>query len=834
VKLICNAYPGVEVLGWTRGFEDGRAFAALVDFHHPSVLDYHKDRQESGQERLERVFGLLERCWGIPQFIEPRELVEGTVDEDMVVTLVGTLKNELKYLPKTKGAQKRQTQYQGRSRELLQQVTDAAGRSDRPQVDQLNVAVLRLFQELMEPLDGPAGRECRGHIERGLAGLLLDSVRLCAAPESVLASRLLRRDCMVLAVGEYEASKLTKAVTVADARVHMKLLGNKKSVDPKVLLSAGRELEDATLQISQEARQKASIFLDDKEQQVTREMAQELEDVPVNAVVAKLARNPHDVQAQEEMKELNKEIAAIMSDLELTLSVETSRILERVSEALERGEEANELVEGAIVATRKAARDYPKAQRQAVLQKLDEVDACVSQQDKTQLKIEIAAMRELVKEAEDCYREESAVPAMKDAVSEILVALKVDDKKALMESSALMDENSKRAIELAESRKPHCLNPHRVDGYIQDLMLLQPLHSQNIIRAVESSSAKPDRLLYREVAASARDVLSVVNDLEEASREQENEFSDLQAMALDIDVDMFDLIDQSRDLQAQTKVDSDEVKDLMQMLASEKPEEMKKAIPKLALNLVDRKKENENLRNRQPQDDVIRFGRYARAGADEEVLEGVKQKVVAKMGEEIGRLRAKQNDDPIKQQRVMSCLDELDALLPSLSMGQADELEELQFDLGEMNLDDLMLAAPIDLDAAILSLQEDPNRSASSEPVRLIDQTVLESHQPQYADAEPEMLMQPLEPPAPALADNLLAELEQVELPVEEPEVVQESPLKELTSCQELLAAPPCPSEDVKSVGDFCKRMGENTGHLIYLCQTQPLDVRNVVFVFFF
>ena len=43
------------------------------------------------------------------------------------------------------------------------------------------------------------------------------------------------------------------------------------------------------MQISEDAKKKANLYLNDREQKATLEMAQELEEVPLNAVVAKFS-----------------------------------------------------------------------------------------------------------------------------------------------------------------------------------------------------------------------------------------------------------------------------------------------------------------------------------------------------------------------------------------------------------------------------------------------------------------------------------------------------------------------------------------------------------------
>ena len=64
-------YPGVRVSDFTSSWRDGLAFSALVHRNRPDLVDWRTARSWQVRERLERVFYVAEREYGVTRLLDP-------------------------------------------------------------------------------------------------------------------------------------------------------------------------------------------------------------------------------------------------------------------------------------------------------------------------------------------------------------------------------------------------------------------------------------------------------------------------------------------------------------------------------------------------------------------------------------------------------------------------------------------------------------------------------------------------------------------------------------------------------------------------------------------
>jgi len=88
-KETTNGYKGVEVRDFRNSFNDGNAFLALVHAYDKSVFNYDEILEEnSTQEIIEKAFEYGEKTMGIPQLLDTKDLLDGTIDERSVILYV--------------------------------------------------------------------------------------------------------------------------------------------------------------------------------------------------------------------------------------------------------------------------------------------------------------------------------------------------------------------------------------------------------------------------------------------------------------------------------------------------------------------------------------------------------------------------------------------------------------------------------------------------------------------------------------------------------------------------------------------------------------------------
>lgn len=89
VKEVTNGYKGVDVKDFRSSFNDGNAFLAMAHAFDPDAFNYEETLEEnSTQEIIEKSFDLAEKNLGIPQLLDVKDLMDGTIDERSVVLYV--------------------------------------------------------------------------------------------------------------------------------------------------------------------------------------------------------------------------------------------------------------------------------------------------------------------------------------------------------------------------------------------------------------------------------------------------------------------------------------------------------------------------------------------------------------------------------------------------------------------------------------------------------------------------------------------------------------------------------------------------------------------------
>lgn len=84
-------YPGVRVTDFTGSWRDGLAFSALIHRNRPDLVDWRGARASQPRERLDRVFHVAEREYGVTRLLDP-EGNSSEIDED--VPLYASASNE--------------------------------------------------------------------------------------------------------------------------------------------------------------------------------------------------------------------------------------------------------------------------------------------------------------------------------------------------------------------------------------------------------------------------------------------------------------------------------------------------------------------------------------------------------------------------------------------------------------------------------------------------------------------------------------------------------------------------------------------------------------------
>ena len=90
-KKITDQYDNVEITSFQRSFNDGLAFAAIVDSLSPGALDFASLKPADSENNLKIAFAAAHEKLGIPQLLNVTELAEGTCDKREVAQYTAKL-----------------------------------------------------------------------------------------------------------------------------------------------------------------------------------------------------------------------------------------------------------------------------------------------------------------------------------------------------------------------------------------------------------------------------------------------------------------------------------------------------------------------------------------------------------------------------------------------------------------------------------------------------------------------------------------------------------------------------------------------------------------------
>ncbi|XP_033358552.1 dystonin isoform X15 [Bombus vosnesenskii] len=84
-------YPGVRVTDFTGSWRDGLAFSALIHRNRPDLVDWKGARASQPRERLDRVFYVAEREYGVTRLLDPEDVDTPEPDEKSLITYISSL-----------------------------------------------------------------------------------------------------------------------------------------------------------------------------------------------------------------------------------------------------------------------------------------------------------------------------------------------------------------------------------------------------------------------------------------------------------------------------------------------------------------------------------------------------------------------------------------------------------------------------------------------------------------------------------------------------------------------------------------------------------------------
>ncbi|XP_018398747.1 PREDICTED: plectin-like [Cyphomyrmex costatus] len=84
-------YPGVRVTDFTCSWRDGLAFSALLHRNRPDLVDWRTARSSQPRERLDRVFFVAEREYGVTRLLDPEDVDTPEPDEKSLITYISSL-----------------------------------------------------------------------------------------------------------------------------------------------------------------------------------------------------------------------------------------------------------------------------------------------------------------------------------------------------------------------------------------------------------------------------------------------------------------------------------------------------------------------------------------------------------------------------------------------------------------------------------------------------------------------------------------------------------------------------------------------------------------------
>ncbi|XP_040854019.1 spectrin beta chain, non-erythrocytic 5-like [Ochotona curzoniae] len=140
------AYANVHITDFSRSWNDGLAFGALIHAHLPDLLDYHSLRPDHPLHNLTLVFHVAECELGITQLLDPEDVAGPQPDECSIMTYVSLYHHHFSHL------QRGHTVYRRLTKVLLQlQETEALQIRYEQQATDLLCWIIQQQEQLEAP-----------------------------------------------------------------------------------------------------------------------------------------------------------------------------------------------------------------------------------------------------------------------------------------------------------------------------------------------------------------------------------------------------------------------------------------------------------------------------------------------------------------------------------------------------------------------------------------------------------------------------------------------------------------------------------------------------------
>ncbi|XP_066262857.1 microtubule-actin cross-linking factor 1 isoform X39 [Euwallacea similis] len=90
-KRTTHKYPGVNVQDFTKSWRDGLAFSSIIHRNRPDLIDWGRARVQRPRERLETVFFVAEKEYGVTRLLDPEDVDTHEPDEKSLITYISSL-----------------------------------------------------------------------------------------------------------------------------------------------------------------------------------------------------------------------------------------------------------------------------------------------------------------------------------------------------------------------------------------------------------------------------------------------------------------------------------------------------------------------------------------------------------------------------------------------------------------------------------------------------------------------------------------------------------------------------------------------------------------------
>ncbi|XP_065166739.1 dystonin isoform X7 [Atheta coriaria] len=90
-KKTTHKYPGVRVNDFTKSWQDGLAFTAIIHRNRPDLIDWRQARQQHARQRMETAFYLAEKEYGVTRLLDPEDVDTHEPDEKSLITYISSL-----------------------------------------------------------------------------------------------------------------------------------------------------------------------------------------------------------------------------------------------------------------------------------------------------------------------------------------------------------------------------------------------------------------------------------------------------------------------------------------------------------------------------------------------------------------------------------------------------------------------------------------------------------------------------------------------------------------------------------------------------------------------